>query len=627
MNFRQAKVGVRSREYALLGAMKLNPSWLVMAACSSVTLAGVAACASAPQPVPEHSVSSLDAAYVVEENLLITTRDDAKISAMSVRRKEHTAPLPAILQFTIYVRDRGRDMESLKVAADKGYVGVIAYTRGKRHSPDEIVPYEYDGRDAYDVIDWVSKQAWSNGEVGMYGGSYNGFTQWAATKTLHPALETIVPYVASRPGMGLPMENNIFINPNYEWTFYVTNNKTLDHAVGNDRARFRAMQDTWWKTGRAYRELDDIDGTPNKFFQRWLEHPSYDAYWQNMVPYKEEFSQITIPVLSVDGYYNDSQNSGLYYLREHTKYLPGAEHYLIIGPYGHFGAQRGGQKELRGMEVDPVALIDLEEITYQWFDYVLRGAPRPSILKDKINYQVIGTSTWRSAPSLDEMSNSTLTFYLSHQKGASEGSYRLDLVPSKTAAFLSQTVDFKDRERATNDYYPDPIVREEIDTTSGYIFSSGPLSEDLIVNGSFGGELVISINKRDVDVGVSLYERMPTGEYFQLSYYLGRASYAADTTTRRLLEPNRIEHVPLSNTRLVSKKLSKDSRLVAYVNVNKNPFSQLNYGTGKDVSDESIDDAKEPLVIKWHNQSHIRIPVLKRSGGNVSKASSGSKSQ
>ena len=227
------------------------------------------------------------------------------------------------------------------------------------------------------MIDWVSKQKWSDGSVGMFGGSYNGFTQWAAVKKLHPALKTIVPYVANRPGMGLPMENNVFINPNYEWAFYVGNNKTLDTEVGNDRQRFRKMQNKWWETGAAYKDLDKIDGTPNKWFQRWIKHPSFDEYWQKMTPYKEDFAQIDIPVLSIDGYYNDSQNSGLYYLREHYKYNPKAEHYLIIGPYSHFGSQRKGEAVINGYKVDKDALIDTNEITYQWFDYIFKNKAKP----------------------------------------------------------------------------------------------------------------------------------------------------------------------------------------------------------------------------------------------------------
>lgn len=93
-----------------------------------------------------------------------------------------------------------------------------------------------------------------------------------------------------------------------------------------------------------------------------------------MAPYKEDFSQINIPVLSIDGYYNDSQNSGLYYLREHYKYNPNAESYLIIGPYSHLGAQRNGSEEINGYKVDSDALINTNEITYQWFDYIFKHA-------------------------------------------------------------------------------------------------------------------------------------------------------------------------------------------------------------------------------------------------------------
>ncbi|MET7038278.1 hypothetical protein [Elizabethkingia miricola] len=57
--------------------------------------------------------------------------------------------------------------------------------------------------------------------------------------------------------------------------------------------------------------------------------------------------------------------------------------------------------------------------------------------------------------------------------------------------------------------------------------------------------------------------------------------------------------------------LDKRSRLVVAVNVNKNPFSQLNYGTGKDVSTETLKDAGEALLIKWYTDSYVKIPVLK----------------
>lgn len=541
------------------------------------------------------------------QDLLIQTRDGGSISGIVARKKGDQTKKAVLLQYTIYVRDKGRDLETIKQAVDRGYIGIIAYTRGKRFSPDELFPYEQDANDAYDVIDWISQQTWCDGRVGMYGGSYNGFTQWAAAKQLHPALKTIVPYVANRPGMGLPMENNIFINPNYEWSFYVGNNKYLDTIVGNDRQRFRQMQNRWWETGVAYNKLDSIDGTPNRLFQRWVSHPSFDEYWQKMAPYKEDFAQINIPILSIDGYYNDSQNSGLYYLREHYKYLPEVEHYLIIGPYGHFGAQRNGSEKINGYQVDKDALINTPEITYQWMDYIFKKGDKPVQLKDKINYQIMGANQWGSAPSIDQMSNEKLKLYLSTEK--LDSFYVLRSEKPTQSAYHYQAVDFADRAIWYNDYYPDPIIRDEMDTRNGFNFISEPLEESIQVNGSFIGELAVSINKQDFDYGVTLYEVMPNGQYFHLSYIVGRASYAQDPTKRKLLRPNEVESIPFSNTHLVSKQLNKGSRLLVYINVNKNPFSELNYGTGKVVAEETIQDAQEPLSVKWYNHSFVEIPI------------------
>jgi uncharacterized protein len=545
---------------------------------------------------------ALSTSYDVQDKVVLKTRDGATVSGMLVRRTDAVAPQPTVLQFTIYVRPE-RDLASLKEIADRGYVAMIAYSRGKYLSPDAIAPYEHDGTDAYDVIEWISRQNWSNGAVGMFGGSYNGFTQWAAAKKLHPALKTIVPYVANRPGMGLPMENNIFINPNYQWAFYVSNNKYLDNEVNNDRERFRKMQFAWWESGVAYRSIDKVDGMPNPLLQRWLRHPSYDSYWQAMAPYKEEFQQIRIPVLSVDGYYNDSQVSGLDYLREHIRHAPSAEHYLIIGPYGHFGAQRGGEKVINGLEVPVSALIDTKAITYEWLDHILKGGPRPSALKDKINYQVMGTDQWRSAPSLEAMSNQTLKLYL---VGPS-----LDATLPGREAFLKQAVDLKDRRQWNNDYYPGTIVTDDIDRSSGYVFVGEPFEDEVLYNGAFGGEIVARINKRDFDVGVTMYELTREGKYFHLSYVIKRASYAMDPARRNLLTPGKVERIPLGMTKLVSKRMAKGSRLVAYLNVNKNPFSQLNYGTGKDVSDETIDDVTEKLNVEWSNRSFVTVPILR----------------
>lgn len=544
--------------------------------------------------------------YLIQDSVLIKTKDGHTLSAVVVRKKGIDKPLPTALMFFIY-SDTERSIAIAKKAADHGYVGIVADTRGKRLSPETIEPYEHEARDVNSVIDWIIAQPWSNGKVGMYGGSYSGFAQWAAAKYLHPALKTIVPYVAAIPGQGVPMENNIFINANYQWAFYVTNNKYLDDAVNNDNERWRKMRGQWYASGAAYNRIDSVDGTPNPWLQKWLKHPSYDSYWQNMVPYKTDFSKINIPVLSITGYYDDGQISAMQYLKDHYQYNPKADHYLIIGPYDHFGAQKGGTPIINDYTVDSVALINTREITFQWLDYILKGGQKPAILKDKINYEVMGANRWQHAPSIAKMVDKRLRFYLSDLK--SDSSFALTTTKPVKTGSLAQVVDFKDTQSWYNEYYPSPIIKKQLDRSNGLFFISKPFDRDVQINGMFSGELSAMINKKDMDIGVVLYEVTPENQYFELSYFFGRASYTKDNTKRNLLQPGIKESIPFAKTRLVSKQLKKGSRLLVVLNINKNAFAQVNYGTGKDVSVETINDAGEPLKIKWFNDSYVEIPV------------------
>ncbi|MEO8385605.1 MAG: CocE/NonD family hydrolase [Betaproteobacteria bacterium] len=558
-------------------------------------------------PIADALMSADDARrYIVDEGALIKTLDGATLSAVIMRRRGDTTPQPAALYFNIYsnlVVSRNQARQS----AVRGYVGVVADPRGKRLSRDEIRPYETEVGDVNAVIDWISRQPWSNGKVGMYGGSYTGFAQWAALKHPHPALKTIVPYVAVIPGLGLPMENNIFLTANYGWAFFVTNNRLLDNKTYFDPPRWRALEEKWYASGRPFREIDVVDGAANPWLQRWLQHPSYDAYWQSMVPVGKDFANINIPILSITGYFDDAQISALHYLREHYRYNPGANHYLLIGPSDHWGAQAQPNAEFRGYRIDPVAHINTPEITFQWLDYILKTGPKPELLRDKINYEVMGANEWRHAPTLEKAANQMLTLYLSDAPSGSD--HVLAARKPVKAGHLSQIVDLADRSTTNNDYYPNPWIRKSLDEKNGLVFVSEPFDAPVTMTGQLSGLLKVTINKKDMDVGVVLYELTPNGEYFHLSYFIGRASYAKDMTKRQLLRPGQLETIPFDRTRMTSRQMSKGSRLVVVLNVNKNSGAQINYGTGKDVSDESIADAKTPLRVQWHNDSYVKIPV------------------
>lgn len=544
--------------------------------------------------------------YIINDSTVVPMKDGAEVSIVIVQRKGNsTTKKSAILVSSVYA---GTNEVGAMLSASKGYIGVIANTRGKRLSKSEIKPLEYENTDVYEVIDWISKQSWSNQKVAMFGGSYNGFTQWASMKhKVHPALKTIVPMVAVAPGIDYPMENNVLHNYSYSWNFYVTNNKFLDFEASNDFNRWNTLKNTWYKTGVAYNKLDSLDGQVNKLWNTYMQHPSYDDYWKKMIPYKEEFAKIDIPILTITGYYDDSQRGAMYYFKEHHKYAKNPNHYLLVGPYDHWTAQSKPQESLREYKLDKSALINIEEdIIYQWFDYVLNGKEKPSILKDKVNFQVMDTDTWMHKPSLSAMTNDTLTYYLNATKTDYFYELKMEANPSK----VDMIVDFKDRESMNNtEYYPWPLEKDNINLKDGLIFKSEPLKEDVIINGSFFGKLEFNINKKDVDYSVIVYQLTPENTYFHLSYYIGRASYAKDREHRNLLTPNQMTQVSFDNSKLISKKLEKGSRIVVVVNVNKNNNAQINYGTGKDVNSESIKDAEIHLKITFTGNSSISLPI------------------
>jgi len=542
--------------------------------------------------------------YAIESFDLKTSKG-GNITLTIVRKKGVNTPLPVIYTNNIYAGFY--DLALGKRAAEYDYIGVIANARGKRTSTNPIEPFEHESEDSYDIIDWISKQPWSNGKVGMIGGSYLGFGQWAATKKLHPALKTIVPQVAVGIGIDYPMTNNVFMSYMMQWITYVTNNKFTDESDFKDYEKWNTINKDWFKSGKSFRKLDSISGKPNAIFQRWLDHPGYDDFWKRMVPYKDDFAKINIPVLTTTGFYDADQLGALYYFRQHYQHNKNPNHYLIIGPYDHGGAQSYAVNTLyNGYNIDPVAKINISDIAFAWFDYILKDQQKPDFLKDKVNVQIMGTNEWYHAPNLEKNHNSILKLYL---KKGPDAKLVLDKEKPKKADFVPQTVDLKKRGEK-NVYFKSE--KDSMAVNNRIVFQTAVLDKDIIINGAFTAQIKAALNKKDADISIYLIQQKPDGELLYLSDYLGRASYAKNREKRQLLTPGKIETIPVANSVFVGKKIVKGSKLLVAIGINKSSAYQVNYGSGKDVSDETIADAGAPMEIKWYNDSYIEIPIFEK---------------
>jgi uncharacterized protein len=568
---------------------------------------------SAIQPVAQPLLKQLDdEKYITQDSVLIKMPDGALIATAIVRNKKKLTPQPVVLMYNIYA---GGELAICKEAVTKGYTGIVCNTRGKRLSPDSIVPFEYDGDDAYHIIDWISKQPWCNGQVAMYGGSYLGFAQWSAAKKLHPALKTIVPQVSVGAGIDYPMHNGVFLNYMLQWIHYVTNNKLTDRDDFSNGVKWRGLYKKCYARGASFRSLDSLDGKPNAIFQRWLQHPVYDDFWQKMTPQQQEFNAINIPILTTTGYWDDDQVGAMYYYKQYHQWNKNPNYYLLIGPYDHGGAQGYPSRNLNGYVLDSVANIVIHDVVFEWFDYILKGKEKPEILKDKVNFQVMGANEWRHVSSLQKMSNDTLRLYLSATKNKDR--YLLSANKPNKQSFISQTVDLKDRSEVdTLNSAQKPASYKTVDTAFAkkkheLVFETAPFEKSFTISGASIASFFTRINKKDIDIAYDIYEQLPDGTYLSLVGNWQRASYAKDRTKRMLLTPGKTEQVNIANTYTTCRQVQKGSKLVIVVGLLKLYNAQLNYGTGKDVSDETILDAQEPFKIDWFTNSCIKIPVLR----------------
>ncbi|HVK51829.1 MAG TPA: CocE/NonD family hydrolase, partial [Pseudoxanthomonas sp.] len=506
------------QQVSVAEAVDLIRAWQVHAAYSTF------------QPLFAAALATDDARrYAIDKDVLVRTPDGATIAALVVR-PARAAPLPALLTFTIYANDDWAWADAKKAAA-YGYAGVVAYSRGKGRSPDAIAPWRHDGADAAVVVDWIAAQPWNDGRVGMYGGSHSGYTAWAAAKHKPRALKAIAASATLAPGIDVPMEGGVFLNFMYPWPLYAGSSRWLDDARYGDSARWAALNRQWYGSGRAYRDLPMLDGSANPVFAEWLQHPAYDGYWQGLIPQGEEFADIDIPVLATTGYFDGAQVGALHYFREHLRHRPQADHTLLIGPYEHFTLQTGVPPMVQGYATDPSARIDLQALRLGWFDHVLKGAPKPELLADRVNWQVMGADQWRHAPTLQAMATRTQTLCL--VPGTTPAVNRLSPQPQPDAV-VSQRVDFNDRSDA--DWTPPAnVVNNKLDLHAGLVFVGDALPQETELAGAFNGVLDFRINKRDVDVVLAVYELTAQGEYLDLGWWIQRASYNADRRQRRLL--------------------------------------------------------------------------------------------
>jgi putative CocE/NonD family hydrolase len=556
----------------------------------------------------------------MEWGVKIPMRDGVRLNATVYRPHGQKEPLPVVFTLTPYISDSY--LERAVYFADQGYVFALVDVRGRGNSGGAFEPFANEGKDGSDVVEWLAKQPWSNGKIAMWGGSYAGFDQWSTAKELPPHLATIVPAAAAHPGLDFPFQYNIFTPYDMQWLSFTSGLASNGNLFGN--ARFWGLKAReYYESHAAFRDYDRIVGNPSAIFQKWLQHPAPDEYYDAMVPGPDQYRRIRIPILTITGHYDGDQPGAFAYYTRHMRYgTPEAKrrHYLIIGPWDHAGT-RTPKADVAGLKFGPASLLDLNKLHRDWYDWTMKGGPKPEFLKKPVAYYVVGAEEWKYADSLESISNVTRTLYLA-SAGTTSDVFRSGLLVEKPSAGNGSdqwTYDPLDTRPGADepDEDPAPLVSQWLPMNlfgNGGVYHSGPFTEATEVTGFPRLTLWLSLDVPDTDLEALLYEILPDGRSVVLTSATMRARYRDSPRKERLVTPGKPEKYVFADFTFFSRRIQKGSRLRLLVHCPNSIFAEKNYNGGGVVAAETGKDARTAHVTLLHDSDHpsaLELPVVK----------------
>ncbi|MFC5046262.1 CocE/NonD family hydrolase [Aquimarina hainanensis] len=563
------------------------------------------------------STDSLDIHLKLYQKIKMT--DATQLSANIYMPNDLSKKYPTVLIITPYVSDENH-VRGLFFARNE-YVFVTVDCRGRGNSEGTFIPFEHDGKDGYEIINWIAQQSWNDGNIGMFGGSYRGMNQWLTLKQFPKNLKTIIPIASVGPGRDFPKYNNIFFPYMLRWLTFTSGKTRNGKLFGN--AFWQIKQEALYKKEIPFYAYDSIVGTRNKVFQKWLSHPAHDTFWQSFYLTPEENNKIQIPILSITGHFDADQPGAMLYYNDHMKHgNPRAvkNHFLLIGPWSH-GGTRSPKSKFGGLTFGENAVIDMNQLYLDWFNWTLKGKEKPAILKNRVMYYEMGTNQWEYTTDLTLLSNEQLSLYLE-----STTTNARDLFSSGTLTTSPPAKDI-----LPDSIIYDPLTKKGIDnpsyqdTSSNYytsqsytndanqlVYHSAPLSKNITVNGKISFEAYISIDVPDTDFMFTAYEITTdnTSIFLQKDYL--RARYRNNLEKAQKVPKNEIVKYTFDGENLFSRVLKKGSRIRLIFSTIDSPEIQKNYNSWTDPSVQSGKHAQKAHIKLYHNKkypSRLILPV------------------
>lgn len=330
----------------------------------------------------------------LKRNVCCKMRDGIELTS------DHYYPAEPGPHPTLLVRQPyGKDIATTVVYAHPvwfarhGYNVVIQDVRGRGESAGEFYPFRHEAQDGFDTIAWLATLPECDGQVGMYGFSYQGMTQWLAAAEKPPALKVIAPAMTA---------TDLF----HGW-FYMNGALRQINTIGwgmqmlREDARRSGLRETSVKLERAWTDLrPEIIQAPmlgERLFESdelptylgdWMRQNQPGKYWEKL-DVSSKIAAIDIPALHVSGWYDSYLNGsvlGFDSLRIHP------HQYLLAGPWMHIPWGR----KIGEMDCGEAAALDTDTILLQWFNHWLKNSGEFKEASP-IRHFVLGKNEWQNA--------------------------------------------------------------------------------------------------------------------------------------------------------------------------------------------------------------------------------------
>jgi hypothetical protein len=568
-------------------------------------------------------------AVIYERNVKVQMRDGVTLRA-DIYRPNADGKFPVLLQRTPYNKDNEVDF-GIKAAA-RGYVVIVEDVRGRYASEGEWYVFKNEPNDGYDTIEWAAALPYSNGKVGMFGGSYVGATQMLAAIAHPPHLAGVCPIVtASNYHENWTYQGGAFEQWFDEsWTSGLSQN-TYERAVSEDTNALVGMWTLPLTNYPLYNQDKTSDSTSTAalapYFLDWLAHPSYDDYWKAL-SIEEHFGDIKVPALHIAAWYDLFLGGSL-------------RNYEGIGEHGGSGEARNGQqlvvtvgghagsgRKIGDVDFGPDLDRPEDDVTLRWYDYLFKGDKNEFASARPVKIFVMGANQWRDEEAWPLARAKSAKYFL-HSAGKANslrGNGSLSTAtPGKESA--DQYVYDPGNPAPTvggplccdsEHLPPGPRDQRAVEGRDDVlVYSTSPMAEDMEVTGPVSLELYAKSSAVDTDFTAKLVDVWPDGFAQNLTEGILRARYRDSRETPTLLNPGQVYKLTI-DVWATSNVFKKGHTLRLEVSSSNFPRFDRNLNTGatrylKDSDGKSEQRFVSATNVVLHDAEHpsaLVVPVV-----------------